>query len=322
LKYILVASIAFLFSFSTSLAQVIDLKGSWRFNIGDDPAYAATAYNDSRWKFIKVPSTWEDQGFHGYDGFAWYRVKFDGLKLDNSEIYYLNLGYIDDADEVYLNGQLIGFSGQFPPKFKTAYNNERRYVLPAPLINFKGTNTIAIRVFDAMHGGGIVDGSVGIFGMNEGQKILIDLQGLWSFAKSNHGERIENENEWDNIMVPGEWEHQGFSKYDGFAWYKRSFTLPANFTKQDVVIMLGKIDDFDKTYLNGKLIGSTSDFRDYGDSHSYERERVYDIPQQLLKRNGTNIIEVLVEDMGNIGGIYEGPIGITTKSNYDRYFKQ
>lgn len=300
-------------------AQVIDLKGKWKFHVGDRPTYASKKFDDTQWESIKVPSSWEDQGFHGYDGFAWYRTTFDGSKLDPESVYHLRLGYIDDCDEVFLNDSLIGFSGHFPPKFKTAYNNERRYVLPSHMINFKGENTIAVRVFDVTQAGGIVDGRVGIFENETDSKLLIDLQGVWSFAASWEGEKPTDERDWRKIMVPTAWEFQGLSKYDGLAWYKRSFNIPANFTKQEVVLILGKIDDFDKVYFNGKFIGGTNDKRPFGMSNSYQETRVYGIPQELIKRNALNTIEVLVEDMGNIGGIYEGTVGITTRSNYRFY---
>jgi hypothetical protein len=300
------------FIFGTVAAQVIDLEGDWRFQIGDDPKWSSRDYNDGAWETIDVPSTWEDEGYHGYDGFAWYRTRFDGRKLSKESIYYLNLGYIDDADEAYVNGELVGFSGKCAPKFKTAYNMERKYHLPQQLINYTGENTIAIRVFDGMHRGGIVDGSPGIYRIKVNASLLVDLQGVWSFAYSKYGFRPKEDTEWQNILVPSAWEFQGH-KYDGYAWYKRTFKLPPNFTKDDVVLELGKIDDFDKVYVNGKLIGATNDREPFGMSSSYLEDRIYNLPQELLNRAGENTIEVLVEDMGNVGGIYEGIIGIRKK---------
>lgn len=322
MKHLRILSIVFVLISSSVFSQVINLKGRWKFHIGDDASWSSRAYDDSDWEVIRVPAAWEDEDFNGYDGFAWYRIKFDGRKLDKDGVYYINMGYIDDADEVYLNDKLIGFSGQCPPKFKTAYNNERKYVLPSQIINFAGENTLAVRVFDVGQRGGIVDGDVGIYSLADHKKLLIDLQGIWSFSLSKRGERITEESKWEKIMVPGPWEMQGYSKYDGFGWYKRTFTVPANFTKEPLVLILGKIDDFDKAYINGQFIGSTNDHRPYGDSRSFEEVRVYDVPQELLKRNAANIIEVRVEDMGNIGGIYEGIVGITTKSNYEKYFEE
>ena len=301
------------------LAQVIDLSGFWKFHIGDDAGWTSKSFRDADWEKIYVPSTWEEEGFNGYDGFAWYRTTFDGRKLEKDGVYYLNLGYIDDADEAYLNDKLIGFSGQCPPKFKTAYNNERKYVLPSSAIDFQGLNTIAIRVFDVGDRGGIVDGEPGIFTLADRGRLLVDLQGIWAFSTARKDEKPSDIEEWEKIMVPAPWEFQGF-KYDGFGWYRRTFTFPSNVTKEPLVLMLGKIDDFDEVYFNGKLIGRTNDGRRYGDSFSFEKIRVYELPQNLISRTGPNTIEVMVEDMGNIGGIYEGVIGITTRSNYQKYF--
>lgn len=119
------------------------------------------------------------------------------------------------------------------------------------------------------------------------------------------------------------WEHQGYSKYDGFAWYKKKFTLPSDFTDkdQDLVLLLGKVDDFDKAYINGKLVGKTNDGQEFGWSQSFSQFRVYKVPVGYLTK-GENLVEVFVEDMGNVGGIYEGPIGIATRANYERYYKQ
>jgi hypothetical protein len=306
------------------MAQVINLNGNWKFHIGDKSTWAHTNYDDSGWENIHAPSPWEDEGFNGYDGFAWYRKKFDGKRLIKEESYSLNLGYIDDCDEVFLNGVLIGLSGSMPPKFKTAYNSERIYSLPNELINFVGENTIAIRVFDVTQGGGIVDGRLGIHRAPK-SRMIVDLHGLWYFHLSEDDEPIKTTDSkvWEKIMVPSPWEHQGFPRYDGFAWYRRSFTIEDKYINadEDLVLLLGKIDDFDKTYLNGKLIGSTNDRRTYGSSSSYSQDRVYKIPNNLLKKGATNIIEVQVEDMGNVGGIYEGAIGITTRTAYERYFR-
>jgi hypothetical protein len=301
-------------------SQTIHLEGQWKFHVGDQKQWSATNFNDATWESIHVPSHWEDEGFNGYDGFGWYRKKFDGTKLDKSDTYYLGLGFIDDCDEVYLNGKLIGFSGSMPPHFKTAYNNVRKYTLPSDAINYTGANVIAVRVFDGMHGGGIFDGDIGIFPWVGNDRLLIDLQGIWSFATTDDDKPIKNESDWENIMVPEPWEHQGFH-YDGYAWYKKTFILPAKMPASDLVLLLGKIDDFDKVYLNGVLIGTTNDHRPYGRSYSFEKDRVYPIPEVALKKNGTNTIEVFVEDMGNVGGIYEGVVGITSRTNYEKYFR-
>lgn len=307
-------------AFCSATGQAINLRGKWKFNIGDNASWASPDFSDDTWESIYVTATWEEQGFNGYDGFAWYRVRFDGRRLDKESLYYLNLGYIDDADEAYVNGQMIGFSGQCPPKFKTAYNNERKYVLPSQVIDFEGDNVVAIRVFDVGDRGGMVEGEPGVYEI-ERARLLLDLRGIWMFATADRGEPLPEDKEWEKIMVPMPWDFQGYSRYDGFAWYRKVVTVPKDFPRETMVLILGKIDDFDEVYFNGKLIGSTNDREPYGWSQSYDVTRAYEIPEGLIVRNGTNVIEVLVEDMGSTGGIYAGIVGITTKRNYERYFR-
>ncbi|MBK6680677.1 MAG: hypothetical protein IPG53_11920 [Ignavibacteriales bacterium] len=79
----------------------MDLSIHWKFQIGDDSPRSQIDFDDSKWDKITVPSSWENQGFHGYNGYAWYRVSFEGsTALAKNPL--LHLGYIDDVDEVYL----------------------------------------------------------------------------------------------------------------------------------------------------------------------------------------------------------------------------
>ncbi|TRX61192.1 glycoside hydrolase [Fulvivirga sp. M361] len=302
--------------------QLISLRGRWQFTIGDKAVYAKPDYDDADWEGIWAPSAWEEEGFHGYDGFAWYRKKFDGKLLPKEEKIYVNLGYIDDADEVYINGELIGFSGVMPPRYRSAYNAQRSYVIPGSVINYAGENLIAVRVFDSQGEGGMVDGELGIYPVEDFSPMLVDLQGLWSFALSRDGGVISDNENWDKIMVPMHWEKQGYRRYDGYAWYRNTFELTEDYGNEVLVLMLGKIDDFDEVYINGELIGATNDHRKYMQSQSYDKFRAYDIPKHVLAPPGkTNSVEVLVHDIGNLGGIYQGPVGITTKSKYYRYYR-
>ena len=42
-----------------------------------------------------MPGTWEDQGFPGYDGYAWYRIRFQMPTQYNNKTLVLKLGYIE-----------------------------------------------------------------------------------------------------------------------------------------------------------------------------------------------------------------------------------
>jgi len=304
---------------------VMSLKGRWKFSIGDKMEWASTEYSDREWETIKVPEKWEDEGFNGYDGYAWYRKYFDGAYLPKNKPVYLFLGYIDDVDEVYVNGQLVGFSGSFPPKFSTAYKAKRRYLIPEEVLNYDGNNLISVRVYDKYGEGGIWSGDVGVYTNKGFEKVLINLQGLWAFKQGDNSQwknRYFNDDDWDQITVPRPWENQGYRKYDGYAWYRKTVRFTERQVREPLLLILGKIDDFDQAYFNGKLIGSTNDGKPYGRSWSFTKVRVYEIPPELVRVGQTNTIALRILDIGNWGGIYEGPCAIIPKSNFREFMKE
>lgn len=305
--------------------RLVNLRGVWKFSIGDNMDWADPEFDDSDWEEIYVPSTWEDEGFNGYDGYAWYRVAFELSGDVNLGTLSIELGYIDDVDEVYINGHLIGFTGGFPPDFYTAYNAFRKYPIPGDIINENGINTIAIRVFDTVLEGGIIKGNVGIYHEENPNHSGMYLSGIWKIREGDREEYKEAElddDRWTEIMVPSFWrslKHK-FNPRRGYAWYRKEFTLSDDLKNvDDLVLVLGRIDDFDKTYLNGHLIGWTNDGRRYGSSNSYREYRIYGLLEKHLNRNGKNVIAVQVEDMGGNAGIYEGPIGICRANEYRRF---
>ncbi|HZI24403.1 MAG TPA: hypothetical protein VFD46_04975, partial [Chryseolinea sp.] len=102
-----------------------NLQGYWKFILGDNKKFAKPEYDDSDWEKIYVPDSWQDEGFRNYNGYAWYRKTIE-IEVENNDELYLDLGRIDDVDEVYFNGKLIGSTGGFPPDYFTAYNYIRR----------------------------------------------------------------------------------------------------------------------------------------------------------------------------------------------------
>lgn len=308
--------------FADDWELLLSLEGRWKFNIGDQLKWAEPDYDDRNWATIPVPAMWENEGFHGYDGFAWYRKMFNGSYLPQDAPLFLFLGYIDDADEVYINGNLVGISGSFPPKFSTAHKAYRRYMIPASFINFDGNNIISVRVYDKYGEGGIISGDVGIYTTDAMPLMTFNLEGVWSFSKGDNPQwknRYYNDENWEQVIVPSPWENQGYRRYDGYGWYRRTIRFTEKQVKEPLVLVLGKIDDFDQTYFNGKLIGSTNDGRRYGRSWSFTKIRVYPIPPELIKVGQTNTIAIRVLDIGNVGGIYDGPVGILPKSQVQEF---
>ncbi len=110
---------------------------------------------------------WESQGYNDYNGYAWYRKT---VKIPNdfkNKKLVLVVGKIDDLDEVYLNGELIGSTGTMKDnpdenKFSQEYAQFRGYYIPDGLIKINADNLIAIRVYDGWKDGGIYEGPVGL----------------------------------------------------------------------------------------------------------------------------------------------------------------
>lgn len=312
----------------------INLEGNWRFSIGDDTIWSSPDFDDRDWEKIKVPSAWEDQGFHGYNGYAWYRKTFEVPKELLGSNFILNAGYIDDVDQTFINGKLIGMSGGFPPQYVTAYDAQREYYLPKEFLK-EGKNTIAIRVYDAQLEGGIIKGAVGLLPVqsNTGQiaypDLDINLSGMWKFNVgdiSDWKNSDYNDSDWKEIFVPAFWETQGYKNYDGFAWYRIKFTLPKKYSNQKMVLLLGKIDDIDQTFVNGTYVGSVGDWNfdvvptNFNQNYEWTTIRSYYIPDNALISGKENTIAVRVYDGYLDGGIYQGPIGLITQERYLKYW--
>jgi sialate O-acetylesterase len=311
----------------------IDLEGNWRFSIGDDTTWASPDFNDKNWEKIKVPSAWEDQGFHGYNGYAWYRKTFEIPKELSGDNFILKAGYIDDVDQTFINGKVVGMSGGFPPWYMTAYDAYREYYIPRGILK-EGKNIIAIRVYDAELEGGIKGGAVGLLPVTSKGNFIsnldidLSLSGMWKFKTGDNlqwKDTALDDRSWREIYVPAFWEAQGYRNYDGFAWYRKSFTLPEKLSAEKMILILGKIDDIDQTFVNGQLIGSIGDWtfdtipKYFNQNNEWETIRSYYIPENLLKP-GKNIIAVRVFDGYIDGGIYQGPIGLITQDKYRKFW--
>lgn len=293
------------------------LRGFWFFKIGDNPEWASPVFDESGWQKIFVPEKWEEEGYQGYDGYAWYRNHFDVPENFSKRELFLELGYIDDVDEVFFNGVKIGQTGSFPPYYSTAYNANRVYRIPENLVKYGKDNVVAVRVYDSQLEGGIVRGDIVLGAADIAVELDVDLCGTWNF-NTGHTPSEQDKNE---IVVPGKWENQGYYNYDGYAVYSTTFDLPASMAKTRIVFMAGRIDDFDQVYINDTFIGQTGDYTGREFSDKYTEFRNYCIPLNVLKP-GRNSVEIRVYDRNGEGGIIEGAVGLITQEHFIEYWKE
>lgn len=150
------------------------LAKKWKFKTGDSMVYAKVDYDDSDWDSIDVLHHWEDLGriYRSYDGYAWYRTKvFIPASLMQKNAYgdslKIFLGWIDDCDQVFLNGVFIGENnrtinaGTEPAERLDnkpgAAGVERKYVISVneQCVRWNDDNILAVRVMDQGGAGGI-----------------------------------------------------------------------------------------------------------------------------------------------------------------------
>lgn len=98
---------------------------------------------------------------------------------------------------------------------------------------------------------------------------------------------------WKKIEQPKMWEASVIGNVDGVIWFRKEFDIPASMTGKPATISLGAIDDNDQTYVNGVLVGQTS---------QYNKARLYTIDASLLKP-GKNIVVIKQVDTGGGGGM-------------------
>jgi sialate O-acetylesterase len=105
-----------------------------------------------------------------------------------------------------------------------------------------------------------------------------------------------NDNVWPAMALPSLFE-KAIGEFDGAVWFRKKVEINEEMTGKDLMLSLGPIDDMDRTYFNGELIGATEV------SGKWQVDRNYDVPGYLVKKGG-NTISVRVLDTQGGGGIY------------------
>ncbi|MEQ1796566.1 MAG: sialate O-acetylesterase [Lacibacter sp.] len=127
------------------------------------------AYTPKGWRNINLPGYWEDQGVKDLNGVVWFRKEIDIPASMAGKAAKVFLGRIVDADELYINGKLVG---------KTTYQYpQRRYPVAADVLK-AGKNIFVIRVTNSAGKGGFVtDKPYCIFSGTD----TVDLKGYWQY---------------------------------------------------------------------------------------------------------------------------------------------
>jgi alpha-galactosidase len=173
-------------------AQSFSIFKGWKLSVGDNPEWASPAFDDKGWQAANVSKPWEQQGHPNYDGFGWYRLHVvipssikEKAYLKDSLI--INLGSIDDNDEVYLNGTLIGKYGGHGGDIKSSHYGPRSYTIAAnnPALLWDKENVLAIRVYDTGGDGGIYGSNFNIRMSDIMEGVSYDTNNDYSYGDKN-----------------------------------------------------------------------------------------------------------------------------------------
>lgn len=93
---------------------VVQLDGTWRFQIGDDPRWADTNFDDSNWLNVSLSHPITEQGVAPYFGYGWYRLHLTAAQLadftrlsGNEPLQLLVTSTTVGQTAVFINGALI-----------------------------------------------------------------------------------------------------------------------------------------------------------------------------------------------------------------------
>jgi sialate O-acetylesterase len=112
-----------------------------------------------------------DIGLANWDGIVWFRNTFN---LDGpSDDLILELGMIDDADTVWVNGVQVGQTW--------GYDTLRRYAIPRSALR-SGENVVHVRVLDTTQGGGLWS-DPSVLRLVAGSRSVQSLAQGWQFRK-------------------------------------------------------------------------------------------------------------------------------------------
>lgn len=109
------------------------------------------------WKLIDTTRPFEGQGFqdanlHGYDGYAWNRVRFTVPERFKGRRLVLFIGGLNEQGWFWVNGRLAGAQPFHQYWMRWLYHHE---VDITPFVKYGEENTLAVRIFNEQSLGGI-----------------------------------------------------------------------------------------------------------------------------------------------------------------------
>jgi len=137
------------------------------------------------------------------------------------------------------------------------------------------------------------------------------LPALWAFRVDPGDEGVRQawfkpewaDADWLHIPVGKAWEQTAAGAYDGYAWYRTRFSLPAERVEKTLTLVFGAVDEQAWVYLNGQRIGEHT-VKSTGKPAADIWEEPFEIkvPPAALRLGAENVLAVRVHDSAFAGG--------------------
>jgi len=127
-----------------------------------------------------------------------------------------------------------------------------------------------------------------------------DNANIWEdldFNDADCANQTFDDSKWKKMELPGLWEESEVRNFDGTVWFRRNIEIPKSWLNKELVVELGPIDDMDRTFINGKLVGAL----EKGDS--WDKERIYTVPKEIVNDTILTFAIRVVDNQGG-GGLY------------------
>lgn len=144
---------------------------------GPDPAGKDWTTRDvSAWKSMDLPRTLAGDGLERFDGFVYFRRSVEVPEAFAGKAAVLELGPIDDRDDVWINGAYLAGTRE-----DGRWHEARAYEIPAERVR-AGTWTIAVRMLDTAGPGGINgQASQMVLRSSDASVAPVPLAGTWAY---------------------------------------------------------------------------------------------------------------------------------------------
>lgn len=195
------------------------------------------------WPSMSLPQAWERGGPLAVDGAVWFKTRFSLTEVQTRQSILLSLGVLDDEDQTYVNGHLVG-------ETTTDYRAFRKYEIPDSIL-LPGENTITVRIKDYGYIGGFI-GEASDLALTQGDWSY-PLAGDWHYQYGTVGlgprPRHIGPNSYPTLMYNGmihPFRRLGIS---GMLWYQGESDLGSPYHYRDLFLKL--VDDYRQQWRMG-----------------------------------------------------------------------